>query len=320
MGAFVSPLTGHLDVGLTNFIKRFQNNELFSDQIAPRVPIPRQSDKFWIYGRENQNVLQATLRAAGDTPQKIVRSLSNKGFFADSHALMADLPDESTYNWELGDLRQDASADLMDKILLDKENRLATMLADTTQVTNNVTLAGTSQYNNYSTSTPMSDIETAKAKIRQAGVNANWIMIGDQVYQQLANHPSIVERFKYTQGGAITAADLGKAFGIPKVMVGSAVIMDKAGVVSFVWGKNIVVGYTKGTADENGIMSTGKYDLSAAKSFVWTGAPGTIGGLGTLIERKSPQASKSDLVSVDFYYDQQVTAVETLYLIKNAVA
>jgi hypothetical protein len=310
-----------LDVGLTNFVKRFQNNELFADQISPRVPIPRQSDKYWIFGRESQNVLQQTLRSAGATPQKIVQSLSNNNFFADSHALMAELPDESTYNFDLGDLRQYASADLMDKILLDKEIRLAQLLTNTANVTNGVTLSGTAQYSAPATSDPIGDVETAKASIRQAGVNANWILIGDQVYQKLVVHPSIVERFKYAQGGAVSEDDLAKVFGVEKVMVGSAVSLDKGNNVSFVWGKNIVLGYVKAAQDEDGQPAGRNYgDLSSCKSFVWTGAPGTIGGIGTIIERKQPQASKADLVSVDFYYEQMITAQETLYLIAAAVA
>ncbi|MGO9641309.1 MAG: hypothetical protein ACLP1Y_08410 [Candidatus Acidiferrales bacterium] len=321
MGAFVTPLAGHLDIGLTNFVKRFQNNELFADQIAPRVPIPRQSDKYWIFGRESQNVLQQTLRAPGTVPQRIVQSLSNNNFFADSHALMAELPDESTYNFDLGDLRQFASADLMDKILLDKEIRLAAVLTSTTAVTNGVTLSGSAQYSSPGTSDPITDVETAKAAIRMAGVNANWILIGDQVYQKLVVHPSIVERFKYAQGGAVTEDDLAKVFGVPKVMIGSAVVLDKGNNASFVWGKNIVLGYVKSAVDEDGQPANRNYgDLSSCKSFVWTGAPGTIGGIGTIIERKQPQASKADLVSVDFYYEQMITAQETLYLIAAAVA
>lgn len=307
MGGYIAPLVGHLDAGLTTFIKGFQNNQLFSDRLAPRVPTPRQSDRYWIWGRETQQVLENQLRAAGAEPQRIKRTLSNLPFFADSHALSAEIVDEARLNVDpgIGDLTQDAAAALMLKILLGKEVNLAALLTSTANVTNNITLSAGSQWDAYlpnsnlnDVSAPFSVIEGAKALIRQSGVKPNWMLIGDKVYQALVNHPSIVDRFKYTNPkGTITDEQLSIAFQMP-VYVGSAVVVDQNGVVSFVWGKNAIIGYTKeadggGVAvDEYNVPAAGRYDLSSCKSFVWMGAPGTIGGLGTIIERKYPQSSK----------------------------
>lgn len=337
MSAYVSPLTGHIDAAITSFIKRYRNNQFFSDILAPRVPAAKQSDRYWIWGKENLNLNQQTLREPGGTPQKITRSLSNVPFFCSSHALMAEIPDEDTYNTDpvIGDLRQAAAKDLMDKILLDKEVQTANLMRATANLasSNYVTLSGGSQWDAYMPNSGVADasapglvVEAGKAQIRTVGVRPGWIMAGDAVATALRHHPAVLDLFKFTNTkGNITDEQLANYFNVDEFYVGSAVVLDKNGSPSFVWGNDLLVGYTAGgpdggsQLDGDGQPSASPGDLSAAKTFVWTGAPGTIGGMGTIIERKQPQASKADLVSNEFYYAPVLTAPETLYLIKNAV-
>src|SRR4051812_25772010 len=99
MGTFMAPLTSGgtfpLDQALTNFAKRFRNNALVADLIAPRVPTDLRGGRYIIWGREDQNVLQQTLRADGSPAQRVRQSVSNDTFFCDSHALTSSIPDET---------------------------------------------------------------------------------------------------------------------------------------------------------------------------------------------------------------------------------
>jgi hypothetical protein len=337
MGSFVPPLTGHLDAGLTTFIKGYKNNQFFSDILAPRVPSPKQSDRYWIWGKENLQLTEQDLRAAGDAPQKIRRTLSDVPFFADSHALMAEITDEAENNTDpgVGDLVQEAVATVMDKVLLAKENRLATLLTNAANYPggNSITLSGGSQWDAYmpnsgvaDVSDPMIIVEAAKAQIRKMGVKPNWIMAGDPVFTALRNHPSLVDRFKYTNPkGSLSEAQIADAFDIENFYVGSAVVLDDNGNSSFVWGNDLIAGFTKNGGDgqpvpnADGQPSVGRYDLSACKTFVWTGAPGTSEGFGTIVERKYPQSSKATLASCDMYYGMVLTSAEAAFLVANAV-
>lgn len=313
MGApLVAPLTGHLDVALTNFAKGFVQNELVSDIVAPRVPVGRQTDKYWIFGRESQELLQQTLRATGAPAQRIRMSLSTGSYSAVSHALAAEIADEDRLGYEPGSLEQDATATLMAKILLDKDDRLATLITDTSVVTQNVTLAGADQWNNFETAKPLTNVETGKAVIRKSGVRPNLMVMGEDVFTKLINFPSLLELFKYTTQGPLDEAKLAVAFGIDRVVVGRGVKIDKAGTATTIFGKDVVICYVSATP--------GARDISFAKTFVWSGAPGTVGGIGTVIGRQPDPTAKGDILGVDFYYDQKVTAVETGYLIKAAVA
>src|SRR3972149_4470614 len=66
--AFVSPLQGHIDVALSNFAVKFRNPGYVADQAFTRVPVQRQSDKYWKFGQEQLQALVDDLRAPGPPP------------------------------------------------------------------------------------------------------------------------------------------------------------------------------------------------------------------------------------------------------------
>jgi hypothetical protein len=307
-----APLTGHLDAALTEYAKRFQQNGLVSDLIAPRVLVGRQSDKYYIFGREAQQLTEKTLRASGAPAQRTRLSLSTGSYFSRSHALAADIADDDRLGYEPGDLEQDAISNIMAKILLDKEAALAAILADTAQVTNNTTLAGANQWSDAANSDPRKDVEVAKSKVRESGVEANTMVVGEPVFTKLVQHPELLDVFKYTQPGIIGVPQLAAFFGVERFLVARAVQVSAAGVPSFVWGKHAIVLYVSQTPT--------MADISAVKSFVWRGAPGTIDGIGVVTGRNADPTAKADIVGGDFYYDQKLVGAETAYLIKNAVA
>ena len=312
MGSVAAPLVGHQDAMLTNFAKKFVNNELIADRIAPAVPVGRQTDKYWIYGRESQELLEHQLRASGAPAERIRLTLSTDTYSCQSHALAAEISDEGRAGYaDAGDIEQDAVQAMIGKILLQREDELATMLGDTAQVTNNVTLAGADQWSN-DASTPGVHIQTALDKIVESGVRGNFIAVGWQVFAKLRWHPAVRATFQYHTDRALTDADLAAYFGVEAFLVGAAVKLSKAAAISFVWGKNAIVGYRS--------MSAGQQDVSGVKNFRWSGAPGTSGGIGVVKARHSDPSAKSDIVGVDDYYHQKITAVQALYLIKSAVA
>lgn len=310
MSSAVAPLIGHLDAALSNYAIRYRNNDFVADRVAPRLGVPRESDKYYVYGKEGMQLTEKVNRAHGSPAQRIRRTLSSVAYSCKSHALAADIPDEDRAGYPEGRLEQDTTDDLIQKILLNREKELATMLADTGQVTQNVTLSGTDQWSDYANSAPFTNVETAKAKLRNAGIRPSFMMVSDAVFSKLINHPAVIDRFKYRQA-AINEADLALAFGVPNFYVAMAV-EDIAGTFTPVFGKHAWIGYAS--------PAPTRMDLSGAKTFVWENAPGTVGGIGTLVGRYPDVTAKGDTIGVDFYYQMKITAVEGLYLIKNAVA
>jgi hypothetical protein len=312
-GAIVNPVQGKIDVALSQFARGYRNNTLVAEELFPRVEVQRESDFYWQFGRENQALRENTNRAPGTAAERIQQSLSKTKYFTTDHSLARLITDEERGNFMAGDLEQWATQALMDKLLLDEEVSVAAFATNTANYanTNSITLAGQSQWSDLANSTPISDVETAKSQIRQIGAEANTMIISDPVYQKLRVHPAILDRFKYVQAGQITLQNLAAVFGVEEVFLASAVQLDKNDNASFVWGKHVVLAYCQ----DNPTMM----DPSFGKTFVWTQAPGTVGGFVTEIARETPASKKSDELAVHWYYGQVVTSNISGYLIKNAV-
>jgi hypothetical protein len=324
-GALVSVLQGKIDIALSQFARLYRNNEFIAESLFPRVEVTNQSDLFWQFGRENQKLAENTLRGPGSAAERIKQTISNTRYACPDHALARLIPDEERKNFQAGDVEQWATRAIMDKLMLDKENQVAAIAAATANYAAGmtVTLAGTAQWSDqtslsgtnilpYTISDPVSDIETAKAAVRKTGKRPNLLVLGDAVFQKLATHPRLVGRFQYTQPQTLSTDQLAAVFGIDKVIVGSAVSLDATDTAQFVWGKIAVVAYVEPNASME--------DVSFGKTFVWSDAPGTVGGFGTEIGRMDPPSAKADELAVHFYYGLQVTSNVSAYLIKNAVA
>jgi len=311
--AFVSPIQGHIDVALSNFAVQFRNPSYVSDQVFTRVPVQRQSDKYWRFGKENLQALVDDLRAPGAAAQRILQTLSADSYFCEDHALERLITDEERANFDAGDLEQWVTQTLTDKLLLRKEKLFATMVTDTAQVTQNVTLSGTSQWSDYTNSKPTEDIQAGQEIIaKNAGVRANTLILGFPVFSKLRNHPKIVERVQNIRVGVVREEDLASIFDVQQVLVAQALEVDAAGNVNFVFGKHAVLCYVAPTPAFG--------EPSFGKTFVWAGAPGATNGFIVELGRAAPTSRKADELAVHFYYDQKITAVEAGYLIRNAVA
>lgn len=318
MPSFVAPLQGHLNMALTTYVKGFRQHPLVSDIIFPRVPVERQQDAYNILDVSGQQLTEQTLRAPGAEAQAIRMATSQDTYKAESHALQAPLPDENKVNAEQAGLGRLVSTQgrtriLQAKILLDKEQRAADLLT-TSNITNNVTLAGADKWTDKLNSDPAGVIETARAAIRLSGVEADTLILGSSVAVALRQHPAIIERFKYVQKGLLGVPELSSFFDIPNIVVAKAVKASNAATPV----KGYVIDPEDALLFYSGADAQADEDLSFGKTFVWSQAPGTVGGYGVIIGRVPGVTAKSETVGVDFYYDQKITATETGYLIKDA--
>lgn len=195
-----------------------------------------------------------------------------------------------------------------------KEKELADAMANTSIVTQNVTLSGTDQWNDYTNSDPFDDIKTAMETVRTgSGKMPNTMIMSYGVMMTLIIHPDTIGRLpgivKVTADNVMDALKL--AFpNIKNVWIGSAQYNSGAEGVSDtladIWGKHFWVGYVES-----------KPTLKS-RSFGFTyQAPG-----------QNRQVKKLDydhdkegrFVRVNDKYDQKIVDNKCMYLIKNAIA
>ncbi len=237
-----------VDPALGNVSIKYTNSTFIADQIFPTMKVAKQTGKYYVYDKANLRV-DKTTRAAGSGANEVDFGLSTVAFACEDHALKSFVADEiqDQADAALNPLIDETEA-LTEKMLLDREATLATMLTDSAQVTQYTTLSGTSQWSDYSNSDPIADIRTGRTTIHAATFKKpNTLIMGKQVFDMLIEHPQIIERIKYSQLGVVTEELLARVFQVEKILVGEAgsntAVEGQADSLSYVWGKSAIIAF-----------------------------------------------------------------------------
>lgn len=306
----------HIDAALTNVSVAYQNPAFAADVIVPPVPVRKQSDKYYIYDPERERFRSTSdHRAPGAKTNEIDFGLSTDNYFCDDHALASAVPDEERANADpVLQPAIDRTEFLTEKIALNKEIALASRIITGSDIPGE-SLSGTSQWSDYDDSDPVSVVEAKKGAIQEAVQEIpNTLVLPYQVFQKVRLHPKVTERMKYTGLGIASPKELAELFDVDQVLVPRALkntaARGQTASLDYVWGKNAFLCYIP---PRPGLMR-----VSLGYTFVWTMAPGNIQGY--VVETWRDDSRKSDMVRVQRYYDQKITAPGACYLWKDAVA
>lgn len=238
-----------VDPALSNVSIKYTNDTFIADMVLPVIRVSKQTGKYYIYDKSNLRV-DKTNRAAGSPSNEIDFGVAPTGTFAcDDHALKGFVADEiqDQADAALNPLI-DETETVTEKLMIDRELSAATLLTSTSNLTQNTTLSGTSQWSDYSNSDPIGDVRTARTTVHGATFKKpNTLILGKQVFDMLCDHPAIIERVKYSQLGVVTEELLARVFQVEKVIVGEAgyntAAEGQTDSLSYVWGKHAVVAY-----------------------------------------------------------------------------
>uniref|UniRef100_A0A6M3LYG1 Putative capsid protein n=1 Tax=viral metagenome TaxID=1070528 RepID=A0A6M3LYG1_9ZZZZ len=240
----------HVDAALSNISVMFKNAAFVAEQVLPVLQVQKESDKFYKYNKQDAFKLPDTIRADGAEANEASLAISTDNYAVVEHALKDIVTDRVRANADAA-IKPDIDITewLTNLIMLRLEKEMATLLTSTTNITNNTTLSGTSQWSDYDNSTPLSDIKTAKASVRQnTGREANTITLGGDVAETLSLHPEIKDLRKRVDASLLTDA------GLPPKILGLKVVEAKAvedqayagktASLGYVFGKNALVSFT----------------------------------------------------------------------------
>jgi hypothetical protein len=239
----------YVDQALSNVSIKYTNDTFIADIMLPMLKVSKMTGKYYIYDKSNLRV-DVTHRALGAPSNEIDFGVDPTGTYSCSdHALKGFIPDQiqDQADAALNPL-VDETETITEKMLLDREVNAANLLTSTSTLTQNVTLASTAQWSDYTNSDPIGDIRTARTTIHQNTFKKpNTLMLGKQVYDMLIEHPEIIERIKYSQLGVVTAELLARVFQVEKVVVGEAgqnsAKEGQTDSLAYIWGKNAVVAF-----------------------------------------------------------------------------
>jgi hypothetical protein len=323
----LTPSAVHIDQPLTNLtIAHVQDQSAFiADKVFPVVGVDRQSDKFYIYDRDNMNRTGDVKALAPRTEvNRIGLSISTDSYYTNVYGLGMDFDQQTLANEDTAlDIRSAGATTLVNRLLIHREEQFATNFfsagiwgTDSTP---------TNLWSDYANSTPIKDVTNARRtmQLKSGGFKPNTMVVGKEVRDILVNHPDILARLN---GGAttsntalITDAKLAEIFEVENFYVMEAVKNDSVeGVAesnSFIGGKHALL--------VHGPRNAGLMTPAAGLTFAWNNLQG-VNNMGITVESFSDDALKrqqvAEHIQVKMAYDMKVTGEDLGYLFESVVA
>lgn len=298
----------HQDAILTNISLRYKNVGYVADAILPRVPVKKSSDKYYIYDKQSFNIDESR-RAARSKYNRIDWSVSTDTYSCDEHGLEQAIDDKEKRNADKPlNLEIDTAEIVTDKIMLNREKRVADLVFSASTITENTTLSGTDQWSDAVNSDPIGDIDTGiDTVIQNCGKKPNLIVINRDVFIQLKEHPAILDKIKYSQKGIITPELLAAVFNVEQLLVADTLYNSAAEgqtvSLSRVWGKKCLIAYRE--------MRPSIKKISLGYTFE---------SLSRRTEKYRERSINSDVIRVREEVDEKIVATACAYLIVDAVA
>jgi len=297
----------HIDQPLTNISIAYRPSKFIAEQVFPRVPVTKISDKFFVYTKADWLRREAEPRAMGTRASRGDYGLTTDSYVCTEKAIAKGVPDEIVDNAD-NPLRpaQDATNYVTSQILLELESEVA----------GNAFGAGWSSSATPSptwdnaTSTPIEDVATAvNTVISNIGNMPNVGVMGQGLWRFTSQHPDIIDRIKYSAGptspAVVTLQAVAALFGLDRLLIGIT-IEDTAAEgasssLAYVWGNHLLVAYV--TAQPSLLEPTAGYVFTYKNR---------------VINRYREEQEHQDVVEAVQSWDTKLTATDAAYLIKNA--
>lgn len=303
----------HIDVALTNAVVTQGKNTFIADQILPLMPVTKQGGKIFEVDASFDGWRVIDDKRAPGAPAQLVEFdvNSTKTYFCDSHAAQSFVTDEE---------RQQADEPIRpyldkmmytrDRLLLNREANLITALAAT--LTSGLTSSPSNKWDNTSSGDPLGDIAGKINSITLAcGVRPNRLAMDRVTLDYISRHPDFIDRFKHTTAPAGYSTREAKARALAQILdIDAVVVADVAlkntalqgqtASLAAMWSDNVLLyRYEQPSPDFTGL---GMHP-------VWSTGPSGMGVDGAEVERfRHPDRTrKTDVVSVQMYYDQFIT-------------
>lgn len=318
----------HIDKALTNIsVQYLQDSANFiAGQVFPMVPVKKQSDRYFVYLRDDWFRDEAEERAPGTESAGGDYDIDNTPtYFCRKYAYHKDVVEEDRTNADdplTPD--EDAVAFVTDKLLLNKENNWANKFFkdgvwsfDYEGMVSGGTGGEFIYWDDYANSQPIEDItKFATEQSERTGKRPNTMVMGRKAYDALKNHPDFLDRVKYTQKGVVTTDLIAEMFDVERVLVANAIQntaeRGKTANMSFIMGNHVLLCYTTNAPK----LKT----ATAGYTFVWTGLMGA-NAFGGRINRFSMPALGigTERIECELAYDMKVVAADMGTFLKNAV-
>jgi hypothetical protein len=291
-------------------------SNFISTQVFPVVPVQKQSDKYFVYDKNDFLRDEMEQRADGAESAGAGYRLATDNYSCDVFALHKDIGDQTRANSDNPlDPDRDATNFLTQKALIRRERQwVSDAFAASIWGTDKVP---TDLWNDQAASDPIVDIDEGRETIlKNTGFEPNTLVLGYQVFKALTRHPLIKEIYKYTSSESITADLLARVFELDRVLVSRAAFATNAegatGTFDFAAGKNALLCFVNPTPS---LMTP-----SAGYSMIWTGLEGSAEGQRINNYDLRGSGRPADRIEIETAFDNKIVATDLGYFFNGAIA
>ena len=244
----MSQMTAIVDKLLTQASAAYIPEGYACEKILPEVRVAQKSGKLAKYGTNHLRVETNYIGGRGEYRRVEAVTRSQDTYTVEGHGLEGLVTKDDKVNLDSPyDAMRDEVIGLTTQLMIEKEKTLGDALGDTATLTQNTTLSGTAQWNDYSNSDPLGDASTARTTIQDGcGRPPNALIMSWQVWNQIRFSSKILDAlgYKYNRGGGLTHDELAVAFGVSKLIISEVMYESSAegqtSSLSPAFGKNAI--------------------------------------------------------------------------------
>lgn len=314
----------HVDAHLTNLAINYRPQAFIADQIAPIVPVQKQTDTFPVFSRFEAFSVEDTRRAPGTEAKKITRSVGSSNYRAENYALGSDVTIEDQANMDQAyrfELDEGKARYLLNKLGVDYEKRVLTLAANTAAV-NTVFVCNSAWVNGAGANAgdPVSQIFQMIEHIKgNTGQKPNSVLVGWKAHRLLMRNYHMRNFIKGVNngGGQVTRDTIASLFEVDRYNVSEALwhtaneAAVNSGVLTNPMANDLFVYFAP--------PSPSRDDPSWMYSFRWNNP--TLPAPMTVFRHPYDSRKQVDTIEAGYYQDERIVGTDyAVKLLTNAAS
>lgn len=311
----MSQMKSIVDKLLTNVSSMRQEEGAIAEMIFPKLSVAQYSGLLAKYGNGHLRIETSVVGGEGKYRRVQPITRTSTSYNVESHGLEGMVTKRDYANVEKPyDAEQDEVIGLTSQLLLEKEFTFATALSNTSLITQNVTLSGTSQLSDWSNSDPLSVFSTARIAVKNGcGKRPDTAWLDSRVVEKLRYHPQLLDLLGYKDArpGGLQDSELARVLDVKRVLIAdcdyNSAQEGAADSMTAVWGKHIWFGVCPTSAAVR--QTSAGYHVGMNGS-----SPRKV------YKYKIDNPPETTGILVEDEYDMLLSNVGAIYLIKSAIA
>lgn len=319
----------HIDGPLSEILISYRPEGFIADSIFPVVTVGKQSDIFYQFNQADMWRIPDTTRAPMRAAKRVDFNVSSQTYFCKNYALATGISIEDQANADaILNIRENKGKFLADLLMLDYENRVASLVCNTSNVGTfcvPTSIQGGSQgiWSTHASADPITDLDLAMERVRLSrGYRPNRAVFGWKAWMDFRRCLNVRAQIFPAPGGTVAGAGLVQPnhvenlIGLPAGSIQIAGVMQNTAAeglsqtLADIWAGHVLLYYAPPRPSRE-VPSYGY-------TFRWQ-APGLPAAM-TVEDLGYDRILKGSLIEVSMYQDEKIVDASLATLIASVTA